>query len=170
MDKHLIIFIKKPPPEALEEHHLENHLHEIQHVASITSKVNASKHVYFDKHIENDSFFDDKIFQKKIHKGTHSKQQLSDALKESFGQWAKKVVFMCSDDRNISRSDIEMVFKKLDSYDFVILPELSAGISVFGTTFFDNQILNYFPCDKKDDLLDIIIMLKSEKIKYCILS
>ena len=35
-------------------------------------------------------FFMIKFFQKKIHTSSNPRQQLKDAVKESFGQWAKK--------------------------------------------------------------------------------
>jgi hypothetical protein len=95
MDKHLVIFVETPiqnefDKEELKKNQLSSYLSAMEHIASITSKISASKHVYYDSFIENDSFFNDEFYQKKVHKSNSVKQQLLDALKESFGQWAKK--------------------------------------------------------------------------------
>ena len=170
MDQHLIIFVKSPSiKENNKNERLKAYLQTMEHTAAITSSVSASKHIYYDKHIENDSFFNDEFFQKKIHQTKLPKQQLSDALKESFGQWAKKVVFMSSNSIHISQKDIELVFHQLNNSEFVILPDHNGGILIFGTTFFNSDLLNYFPWNNEDDLLDTIISLQKSKRSYCVL-
>ena len=60
MDQHLIIFVKSPSiKENNKNEGLKSYLHTMEHTAAITSSVSASKHIYYDKHIENDSFFND---------------------------------------------------------------------------------------------------------------
>ena len=170
MDQHLIIFVNTPSlNEKDKNEQLKDYLNTMEHTAAITSNVSASKHIYYDKHIENDSFFNDEFFQKKIHQTKFPKQQLSDALKESFGQWAKKVVFMSSNSSDVSQKDIELVFNQLNNSEFVILPEQNGGILIFGTTFFNSDLLNYFPWENEDDLLDTIISLQKNKRSYCVL-
>ena len=142
MDKHLIIFVRTPYVKDKDKNEqLKAYLRSMVHTASITSKIDASKHIYYDKHIENDSVFNDEVFQKKIHKTVLPKQQLADALKESFGQWAKKVVFMSSESMEVSQKDIDLVFEQLKISEFVILPKLKGGVLIFGTTFFDSDFL-----------------------------
>ena len=170
MDKHLIIFVRTPSVKEKDKNEqLKAYLSIMEHTASITSNISASKHIYYNKHIENDSVFNDEVFQKKIHKTLLPKQQLSDALKESFGQWAKKVVFMSSESIQVSQKDIELVFEQLNNSEFVILPQINGGVLIFGTTFFNNDLLNYFPWGTEDDLLDTIISLQKSKRSYCVL-
>ena len=54
-------------------------------------------------------------FSLKKYTSTNPRQQLKDAVKESFGQWAKKVVFMGADSFELTSSDIELVFSQLKS-------------------------------------------------------
>ena len=170
MDQHLIIFVNPPSfKEKDKNEQLKSYLHTMEHIAAISSNVSASRHIYYDKHIENDSFFNDEFFQKKIHQNKLPKHQLSDALKESFGQWAKKVVFMSSNSSHVSQNDIELVFNQLDNSEFVIIPSENGGILIFGTTFFNSELLNYFPWCNEDDLLDTIISLQKSKRSYCVL-
>tara|TARA_B100001287_G_scaffold275313_1_gene282611 strand:- start:3482 stop:4012 length:531 start_codon:yes stop_codon:yes gene_type:complete len=171
MDKHLIIFVTTPSiNEKDKNEQLKAYLSSMEHTAAITSSISASKHIYYDKHIENDSFFNDEFFQKKIHQTTLPKQQVSNALRESFGQWAKKVVFMNSNNIHISQKDIELVFYQLNYSEFVILPKEKDGILIFGTTFFSSDLLNYFPWKTEDDLLDTIISLQKSNRSYCVLA
>ena len=174
MDKHLIIFVNPPPKNQLgigqHKNKLKAYLNCMENTAAITADISASKHIYYHSFIENDSVFSDHLFQKKIHQKKLPKDQLTDALKESFGQWAKKVVFVATDFEGITTDDIEIIYEKLENSDFVILPSASKGVLLFGTTFFNSDLLNHFPWETNDDLLDTIISLQESKKTYCVLA
>lgn len=172
MEKHLLIFVNSPSKfnsEDLKSTTLRSYLASMEHTVSITTKIAASKHVYYDSYIENDSVFNDEFYQKKIHKSHSAKQQLSDALKESFGQWAKKVVFLGNHSVDVDQKDIEVVFEKLNHNEFVILPNKKGGVLIFGTCFFNSELLNFFPWNNENDLLDTILSLQKSKRTYCVL-
>ena len=133
------------------------------------SKVDAHKHLYYDDYIENDSVFNDQSYSKKIHTSKNPKSQLTEAVKESFGQWAKKVVFMGADSMELTSKDINLVFKQLNHHHVVILPELNGGILLFGLTLFRSDIFDHFPWETENDLLDTIINLQRNKNTYCVL-
>ena len=175
MDNHLIIFVRTPKTEEFEHlkirrKQLKDYLASIEYIAAISANLSASKHVYYDSFIENDSIFDDEFYQKKVHKSTSLKQQLSDALKESFGQWAKKVVCLGTSSLAIDQKDIELVYDQLTHSDFVILPDDNGGVLLFGNTFFNPGLLTYYPWLNEDDLLDTIISLQKTKRTYCVLA
>ena len=174
MDKHLIIFVNSPLSNNLDKgqdkNKIKSYLSNMENTAAITADITASKHIYYDSFIENDSVFSDHLFQKKIHQKKLLKDQLTDALKESFGQWAKKVVFIATDFNGIAKEDIELIFEQLEKSDFVILPKISGGVSLFGTTFFNSFLLRYFPWKTNNDLLDTIISLQENKKTYCVLA
>ena len=94
---------------------------------------------------------------------------LKDAVKESFGQWAKKVVFMGADSFELTNSDIELVFSQLDHHQAVILPAKNSGILLFGLTIYRSDIFEHFPWETEDDLLDTIINLQRKQNTYCVL-
>jgi len=174
MDDHLIIFVRNPIFSQLNinrdrDNRLSSYLDLMAHTAGITADVVASKHLYYNGYIENDSIFNDQLYQKKLHLEETPKAQLAEAIKETFGQWAKKVVFMGMDSTELSKEDIRLVFQQLDHNDVVILPEKRGGILVFGMTFYESPILDHFPWETEDDLLDTIIALQKSNKTYCVL-
>ena len=54
------------------------------HTAGITADVVASKHLYYNGYIENDSIFNDQLYQKKLHLEETPKAQLAEAIKDIF--------------------------------------------------------------------------------------
>ena len=173
MSDHLIIFLKNPIFKQINESKKSTKWTEfidlLEHTSTITSKVDAHKHLYYDDYIENDSVFNDQSYSKKIHTSKNPKSQLTEAVKESFGQWAKKVVFMGADSMELTSKDINLVFKQLNHHHVVILPELNGGILLFGLTLFRSDIFDHFPWETEDDLLDTIINLQRNKNTYCVL-
>jgi len=174
MDDHLIIFVRNPIFSQLNKNRdrnnrLSSYLDLMAHTAGITADVIASKHLYYNEYIENDSVFSDQLYQKKLHVEETPKAQLAEAIKETFGQWAKKVVFMGMDSTELSKDDILLVFQQLEHNDVVILPEKMGGILVFGMTFYESVILDHFPWETEDDLLDTIIALQKSSKTYCVL-
>ena len=173
MQDHLIIFLKNPIFKKIQESKkLDNwtrFFELLEHTSSITSTINAQRNLYYDEFIENDGVFNDQIFSKKIHTSSNPRQQLKDAVKESFGQWAKKVVFMGADSFELNSLDIKLVFSQLDHHQAVILPAKNSGILLFGLTIFRSDIFEHFPWETEDDLLDTIINLQRQQNTYCVL-
>ena len=173
MQDHLIIFLKNPIFKKLQDSkRLDNwarFFELLEYTSSITSSIKAQRNLYYDEFIENDGVFHDQIFSKKIHTSSNPKQQLKDAVKESFGQWAKKVVFMGADSFELTNCDIELVFSQLDHHQAVILPAKNSGILLFGLTIYRSDIFEHFPWETEDDLLDTIINLQRKQNTYCVL-
>ena len=137
-DDHLIIFVKNPFLNNLDKevdnkkHLLPLFIELLQHIAGLANELNVNKHLYYDKFIANDSSFDDKDFDKKIHNSDQPKQQIYDALKEVFGRWVKKIVLISTESIHINKDDISHAFSQLDHTDVVIIPKLNGGILLFG--------------------------------------
>ena len=78
MSDHLIIFLKNPifkhrqmrPKKSTK---WTEFIDLLEHTSSITSKVDAHKHLYYDDYIENDSVFNDQSYSKKIHTSKNPK-------------------------------------------------------------------------------------------------
>ena len=70
MSDHLIIFLKNPIFKQINESKKSTKWTEfidlLEHTSSITSKVDAHKHLYYDDYIENDSVFNDQSYSKKF--------------------------------------------------------------------------------------------------------
>ena len=95
MKDHLIIFLKNPIFKKLQDSKkLDNwarFLELLEYTSSIASSIKAQRNLYYDQFIENDGVFHDQIFSKKIHTSSNPRQQLKDAVKESFGNGQKKL-------------------------------------------------------------------------------
>ncbi len=173
-DDHLIIFVKNPflnhTNKALtyKKKLLPLYLELLQHTSRITNNLTVDKHLYYDKYIENDSSFNDKDFDKKIHNSIQPKQQIYDALKEVFGRWAKKTVLISTESMHLDNEDIQNAFKQLDHKDVVIIPKLRGGILLFGMKAFNTDFLNHYPWINENDLLDTIIELQKLNKSYSV--
>ena len=175
-DNHLIIFVKNPFLNNLDKevdnkkHLLPLFIELLQHTAELANELNVNKHLYYDKFIANDSSFDDKDFDKKIHNSDQPKQQIYDALKEVFGRWAKKIVLISTESIHINKDDISHAFSQLDHTDVVIIPKLNGGILLFGMNSFNSKYLNHYPWENENDLLDTIIQLQKLNKSYSVLA
>ena len=174
-DDHLIIFVKNPFFTNLDKESTDKkqllpiYLELLHHTASIANNLEVDKHLYYDNYIENDSSFNDKDFDKKIHNSNKPKQQIYDALKEVFGRWAKKIVLIGTESMHLNKEDIQHAFSQLDYTDVVIIPKLSGGILLFGMNAFNSSFLNHYPWENENDLLDTIIQLQMLNKSYSVL-
>lgn len=104
----------------------------LEHTASVTKMVMAQRKCYYSEFVENNDFFDDGYFEKLIQKGEDLGEKMYNAAKNSFGEWASKVILIGSDCYEINAGILEEAFRALDESDFVIGPAQDGGYYLIG--------------------------------------
>jgi rSAM/selenodomain-associated transferase 1 len=166
--KHLVILVKNPikgkvkhllSKEIGEEYALVIYDEMLHYTASISKPVMAHRKCYYSEYVINNDMFEDEYFEKHIQKGASLGERMFNACKDSFGEWAEKVVVIGNNCVELNSGNIAEAFKALDTHDFVLGPTLRGGYYLLGMKqlhrpLFENKIWgseNVF----LDTLLDI---------------
>ena len=175
---HLIIFARNPQLGKIktrlaktvgENNALKVYLHLLEHTSHISNGLDCVKHVYYDSFLEKDDIFPESIFQKNIQVGDDLGVKMYNAIKDVFGQWARKVLIIGTDCFELSPSIIEQAFNKLDHYDAVIGPALDGGYYLLGLKQLKKEYFINKSWSKENVLLDTILDFKSLDISYYLL-
>lgn len=163
---HLIVFIKNPELGKVktrlaktvgEDNALYIYKLLIEHTYQISLPVNAEKHVYYSSFIENSDQFNDIIFRKNIQKGKDLGERMSNAIKDSLGNWASKVVLIGSDCYELNSGIIEEAFLMLDKHDVVIGPAEDGGYYLIGMKNLHDKLFKNKEWSGPDVMLDTIL-------------
>lgn len=163
---HLIIFIKNPELGKVktrlaksvgEENALHIYKLLIEHTYQISLPINAEKQVYYSSFIENSDQFNDIIFTKNIQKGKDLGERMSNAIKNSLGNWASKVVLIGSDCYELNSGIIEEAFLMLDKHDVVIGPSEDGGYYLIGMKNLHDKLFKAKEWSTENVMLDTII-------------
>jgi uncharacterized protein len=166
--KHLVILVKNPikgkvkhllAQEIGAEQALVIYEDMLQYTAAISKPVMAHRKCYYSEFVINNDMFEDEYFEKHIQKGETLGDRMYNACKDSFGEWAEKVVVIGNNCIELNSGNIAEAFKALDTHDFVLGPTLRGGYYLLGMKqlhrpLFENKIWggeNVF----LDTLLDI---------------
>jgi uncharacterized protein len=166
--KHLVILVKNPirgkvkyrlAQEVGEDHALVIYEEMLHYTAAISKPVMAHRKCYYSEFVINNDMFEDEYFEKHIQKGETLGDRMYNACKDSFGEWAEKVVVIGNNCVELNSGIIAEAFKVLNTHDFVLRPTLRGGYYLLGMkslqkSVFENKIWgseNVF----LDTLLDI---------------
>lgn len=104
----------------------------LMHTATVLRDLSFDKVVYFSEKIENNDFWENSLFEKKIQKGADLGERMHQAFDTAFDKGYKKVLILGSDLFDLTSSLITSAFEALDSYDISIGPSLDGGYYLLG--------------------------------------
>lgn len=114
----------------------------LEHTVSITQNLNLDKQVFYSEEIWEDDVWDNKSFAKKLQNGIDLGERMSNAFSEGFKAGYKKICIIGSDMFDLSQTNLENAFKKLDEHDFVIGPAEDGGYYLLGMNVFHGQLFH----------------------------
>ena len=115
----------------------------LQHTVNITQHLKVDKTVYYSREVwENDIWAND-TYQKKLQNGTDLGQRLINAFDDGFKKGYEKIIVIGSDMFDLSQSDLENAFSKLDENDFVVGPAEDGGYYLLGMTKPNTSVFMY---------------------------
>ena len=142
MKKNLILIFAKNPvagrvktrlaKDVGEKKALQVYQYLLDHSAKVTSRVNASKQVWYADHIKEKDIWDNEVFEKKLQSGDHLGERMENAFRSAFAEGYEKVVIVGTDLYDIQPADIDKAFQKLDEFSAVIGPAKDGGYYLLG--------------------------------------
>lgn len=142
MKKNLILIFAKNPvagrvktrlaKDVGEKKALQVYQYLLDHSAKVTSRVNASKQVWYADHINEKDIWDNEVFEKKLQSGDHLGERMENAFRSAFAEGYEKVVIVGTDLYDIQPADIDKAFQKLDEFSAVIGPAKDGGYYLLG--------------------------------------
>lgn len=134
------------------------------HTVKITKDLNVDKQVYYSEEIWENDIWPSSIFNKKSQTGIDLGERMQRAFQQGFETGHKKIVIIGSDMFDLSQTDLEEAFAKLDESDFVIGPAEDGGYYLLGMKKLDKNLFNDKTWGTSTVLKDTLANLENEKI------
>lgn len=143
MDSVLILFIKNPALGKVktrlaksigDEKALEVYWELLNEAIKIASHIdlNCKKEIWYSDFINENDQIDTNTFDKKLQRGEHLGERMSDSFRSAFENGFKKAVIIGSDCPDLTTDKIESSFGLLDDHDMVIGPSFDGGYYLLG--------------------------------------
>jgi rSAM/selenodomain-associated transferase 1 len=136
----------------------------LEHTITVTKDIKVSKEVYYSEAIREGDLWDPCIYQKKIQKGSDLGERMANAFKAGFKAGYKKIAIIGSDLYDLSREDLEVAFKMLQTNDFVLGPASDGGYYLLGMTHFIPEIFKNKNWGASSVLKDTLADLKNKNV------
>lgn len=136
----------------------------LEHTATITKNIQATKIVYYSETIWEKDIWDCQIFQKKIQRGTDLGIRMKNAFNEGFEAGFEKIIVMGSDMFDLTPNDLSQAFSELNNADVVIGPATDGGYYLLGMKTLEEEVFNNKQWGTDSVLEDTLNDLKSKKI------
>ena len=104
----------------------------LKHTAAVLRDLSFDKVVYFSEKIDNNDFWENSLFEKKLQKGADLGERMHHAFDNAFNKGYKKVLIIGSDLFDLTSSLITSAFEALETYDISIGPSLDGGYYLLG--------------------------------------
>ncbi len=141
----------------------------LQYTCFVTGKVQAIRKVYYNNYIDSRDEFEGDLYEKHLQSEGDLGDKMYSAFKDSFGEFANKVVLIGSDCYEITEGIIEEAFEALDKSDFVLGPANDGGYYLIGMKSLEKSMFENIAWSTENVLLDTLIQIKAVKKRYFLL-
>ena len=104
----------------------------LKHTAAVLRDLSFDKVVYFSEKIDNNDFWENSLFEKKLQKGADLGERMHHAFDTAFNKGYKKVLIIGSDLFELTSTLIISALEALETYDISIGPSLDGGYYLLG--------------------------------------
>lgn len=136
----------------------------LQHTVSFTKNLAVEKWVFYSEDIWEKDIWDNSIYTKKVQQGPDLGMRMLNAFEQGFKAGFEKIIIIGSDMYQLSQTDMEEAFSRLDDHDVVLGPAEDGGYYLLGMTALKKEVFQ----DKKwgtDTVLSNTLQdLKSESV------
>ena len=141
MKKAIIIFVRNPELgkvktrlawEIGDEKTLEVYRELLQHTHDITCDLECDKFVYYADSITENDLWENSLYEKKLQEGDKLGDRMMLAFCDLFQEGYSKLVIIGSDCPELSTSNIDEAFERLEHNDVVIGPSSDGGYYLLG--------------------------------------
>tara|TARA_B110000093_G_scaffold59048_1_gene63883 strand:+ start:77 stop:628 length:552 start_codon:yes stop_codon:yes gene_type:complete len=104
----------------------------LKHTATVLHDLSFDKVVYYSEKVEENDFWEAKLFEKKLQKGVDLGERMQHAFETAFEQGYQKVLIIGSDLFDLKSIHITTAFDALENHDLTIGPSLDGGYYLLG--------------------------------------
>lgn len=142
----------------------------LQHTVRFTKNLAVEKWVFYSESIWENDIWDNHNYTKKLQHGPDLGMRMLNAFEEGFKTGFEKIIIIGSDMYQLSQTDMEEAFSRLDDHDFVVGPAEDEGYYLLGMTTLRKELFlnkawgtNTVLSDTLKDLRADSVFLLSEK-------
>ena len=139
------------------------------HTADISAQADADKWVFYADYIENNDFFNESLFDKKLQADAEFGMRMQTAFDEGFAVGHDKIVLICSDCYELNSDHIREAFRLLDHKEAVLGPAFDGGYYLIGLRKMYSVLFDEKSWSTNSVLSDTIEDLNSLEISYDLL-
>jgi rSAM/selenodomain-associated transferase 1 len=137
----------------------------LKHTAAVLRDLSFDKVVYFSEKIDNNDFWENSLFEKKLQKGADLGERMHHAFDTAFNKGYKKVLIIGSDLFDLTSLLITSAFEALETYDISIGPSLDGGYYLLGMKKLQPEVFKNKKWGTDSVLENTLQDLKKQKIK-----
>ena len=104
----------------------------LKHTATVLHDLRFDKVVYYSEKVEENDFWEARLFEKKLQKGADLGERMQHAFETAFEQGYQKVLIIGSDLFDLKSIHITTAFEALENHDLTIGPSLDGGYYLLG--------------------------------------
>ena len=148
---------------------LDIYIRMLEHLQRTTRDLPFDKAVYYSDFIETSDIFDSEHYDKFLQSGGNRGERMHHAFSHAFDAGYKRVVMVCSDCFEISRSHIIDAFESLRDADTVLGPSTDGNYYLIGMRKFLPQLFINKTWDGENIFLDTMLDLRKNGISFRLL-
>ena len=104
----------------------------LKHTATVLHDLSFDKVVYYSEKVEENDFWEARLFEKKRQKGADLGKRMQHAFETAFEKGYQKVLIIGSDLFDLKSIHITTAFEALENHDLTIGPSLDGGYYLLG--------------------------------------
>ena len=136
----------------------------LRHTAEITETLKVDKFVYYSEGLHTEDVWDDNRYTKRTQHGNDLGARMENAFAEVFASGYRKVIIIGSDLYDLSQTDLENAFQKLNDHDFVVGPAEDGGYYLLGMKSLKPELFAHKNWGTETVLEDTLKDMKTESV------
>lgn len=112
----------------------------LQHTVSFTKNLAVEKWVFYSEEIWENDIWDNSTYTKKVQQGPDLGMRMLNAFEQGFKAGFEKIIIIGSDMYQLSQTDMEEAFSRLDDHDVVLGPAEDGGYYLLGMTALKKEV------------------------------
>ncbi len=137
----------------------------LRHTVAITQHLDVTKEVHYSVKVRENDLWNSKTFEKRQQFGEGLGERMENAFRQGFENGFQNIIIIGSDIYDLTQTDIENAFHKLQTHDYVIGPAQDGGYYLFGMKSLNSQVFKNKAWGTETVLKDTLNDLQKNNIK-----
>jgi rSAM/selenodomain-associated transferase 1 len=136
----------------------------LQHTVLFTKNLAVEKWVFYSEDIWENDIWDNSTYTKKVQQGPDLGMRMLNAFEQGFKAGFEKIIIIGSDMYQLSQTDMEEAFSRLDDHDIVLGPAEDGGYYLLGMTALKKEVFQNKTWGTDTVLSNTLQDLRSESV------